>query len=199
MRTSEGLESDRMHTAPYPQPRTRLIRTSVEHGSGGAADHPTPAGAQESSRDEDRSATNPARTPRDERRELCGDPAAQEIVCKQLDEEGRFVGAEGGARGLRNAEAVLEFPDERLDTGAVVVGASQLVDIPVEVVGDIELHGEVETVPQEDLSSAVPLVGSDRDYPVTSGRPTSDTPSRRERAEQASNAPRRLIRCPDEP
>jgi hypothetical protein len=61
---------------------------------------------------------------------------------------------------------VLQFGDQRLDAGAVVVDASKVVDVAVEVVGDEELDGEVEALPQEDLAPAVALVGPEGEHAI---------------------------------
>ena len=79
---------------------------------------------------------------------MSDDPPAHQVVGEELEQERGFVGVEVGGGGLADAEGVLEFCNERLDAGAVVVEAGEVVDVAEPIAGDVDVDRVVAVVPQ---------------------------------------------------
>src|SRR5580658_9459120 len=86
-------------------------------------------------------------------------PATQQIEGEDLEQERGLVGVERIGGNLADAEAALQFGDERFDAGAIVVATTELVGVVDEVVGDEDVDRVVEVVPEARLLAAEPVVG----------------------------------------
>src|SRR5580658_10025467 len=86
-------------------------------------------------------------------------PATQQIEGEDLEQERGLVGVERIGGNLADAEAALQFGDERFDGGAIVVATTELVGVVDEVVGDEDVDRVVEVLTEARLLAAEPVVG----------------------------------------
>ena len=85
--------------------------------------------------------------------------ASKQIVREQLEQKHGVIGHEGFAWDLAEGPGLLELRDERLDAGAAVVFEGHIRWIDERVVGEKDLLGPIQAVPERGLPTAGVLAG----------------------------------------